>query len=144
MYRLVFALIAEMNDSVDESSESSTFDVDSEITNDIEINEFWGPVGEHPSLQHPDLRTGETALDYYQRTTCGPCRRGKYNCSGQDQSRCSACLLGNTKLECTFRRKCFRCPAEESKTQCDGQRPSCSECTSKHLDCGYLDRSDVD
>lgn len=43
MYRFVFALNVEIMGSADESSESSTFDVDSKITNDIEINEFYAP-----------------------------------------------------------------------------------------------------
>lgn len=43
MYRFVFALNVEIMGSADESSGSSTFDVDSKITDDIEINEFYAP-----------------------------------------------------------------------------------------------------
>lgn len=148
VYRIAFAMNAEKtfakDDSADDSSEFREFENDSEDIGDIKINQFRGSVEEHSSLEPLDLRTGETALDHYQRTTCGPCRRGKYICSGKDQSRCSACLLGNTRMKCTFRRSCCRCLVVDSKTQCDGQSPSCSECMSRFLDCEYLDQPDVD
>ncbi|KAF1349576.1 hypothetical protein BDV97DRAFT_413462 [Delphinella strobiligena] len=65
------------DDSADDSSEFREFENDSEDIGDIKINQFRGSVEEHSSLEPLDLRTGETALDHYQRTTCGPCRRGK-------------------------------------------------------------------